>query len=150
MLTVIKKIYRFFVSDQNEGQWAGEYQMETPGTKCTGQLNPDDPIDLSKEHQLEHRALIYLMTQKTDSVLAALTRTIEQERKKLGVVDFNSSSTKSFDLTNPRLDNDVGKRSSVYDQIMPLVRQGFDSSKISHQLALPENEISMVMRLHTM
>ncbi|GAB6908871.1 hypothetical protein DESC_300050 [Desulfosarcina cetonica] len=41
--------------------------------------------EISPRHELEHRALVYLMTQKTDSILAALGQTIAQERQKLGV-----------------------------------------------------------------
>lgn len=42
-------------------------------------------------HEVEHRALMFLMAQKTDAILAALSRTIDQERQKLGAVVSNPS-----------------------------------------------------------
>ena len=42
-------------------------------------------------HEIEHRALMFLMAQKTDAILAALAKTIELERQKLGDVVSNPS-----------------------------------------------------------
>jgi len=42
-------------------------------------------------HDVEHRALVYVMVQRTDSILAALARTIEEERQKLGAIVRNPS-----------------------------------------------------------
>ncbi|BBO79814.1 hypothetical protein DSCO28_03800 [Desulfosarcina ovata subsp. sediminis] len=50
-----------------------------------------DEKKISAQHELEHRALVFLMTQKTDSVLAAISQTIEAERQKLGAFVMDPS-----------------------------------------------------------
>ena len=52
---------------------------------------------ISPRHELEHRALVYLMTQKTDSILMALGQTIAQERQKLGVFVKNPAVASAAD-----------------------------------------------------
>lgn len=149
MVTVIKHLFRFLFSGKNENIGNGGVCMPPQGSKLPGALPPDCAKVLSEQHQLEHRALIYLMTQKTDSVLAALSRTIEQERFKLGVIDSNLFEKETLDAVDPCLADDFNRQSTIYDQIMPLAHEGVDPSRIAQTLALPESEVSMVLRLQS-
>ncbi len=148
MLNICNKMLRRFTSDKG-----GRVELETSdmnlspvASKCLVDFDSDP--DISKEHELEHRALIYLMTQKTDSVLGALANTIEQERQKLGIVVRKPSKVKTVDLPPSAALDDKECCFSVYDRIMPLIDEGFTVSKIARKLELPELEISMVMRLN--
>jgi hypothetical protein len=103
-----------------------------------------------KEHALEHRALVYLMTQKTDAVLAALAKTIEEERSKLGVakiIPFSENLSNLKDSEKPKRENGT---LPVHERIMHLAEEGASISSISRKLVLPENEVSMVLRLNAM
>lgn len=102
----------------------------------------------SKNHDLEHRALMFLMAQKTDSVLAALARTIDQERQKLGVVVRNPSIDKTIDAFQGGTMPIAEDRQSPYDQIVPMARCGSAVPAIARQLQLPEAEVGMVVRLN--
>ena len=97
-------------------------------------------------HDVEHRALMFLMTQKTDALLAALARTIELERQKLGGIVRNPSMTGAADISEADTMLKPMDRSSVYDQILPMARGGAGVVDIARQLDLPEAEVSMVMR----
>ena len=101
-----------------------------------------------QDHDIEHRALIYLMTQKTDSVFAALARTIEQERQKLGVVVRNPSITPAMDAFQTDVGSIAEDSLSSYEQILPLVRDGITVATIARKLQLPEAEVSMIKRLN--
>ena len=96
----------------------------------------------------ENQALMFLMTQKTDSVLAALSRTIEQERQKLGIAVSNSSQEKAAAAC--RIDTTQAENTSRsgLDCILPMARQGMSEGAIARQLHLPETEVAMVMRFH--
>jgi len=101
-----------------------------------------------RDHDIEHRALMFLMTQKTDSVLAALARTIEQERQKLGGVVRKPSMAETIDAL-PAADLTVEtNRSSAHDRIIPMANAGVAVPAIARQLQLPEAEVCMVMRLN--
>lgn len=101
-----------------------------------------------QDHDVEHRALMFLMAQKTDSVLVALARTIEQERQKLGAVVRKPSMTVAIDDLQAASIPVATRRPSSYDQILPMVNNGMAVTTISRQLRLPEAEVSMVMRLN--
>ncbi len=101
-----------------------------------------------RDHDVEHRALMFLMAQKTDSVLVALARTIEQERQKLGAVVRKPSMTVAIDDLQAASIPVANSRPSSYDQILPMVDDGMAVTTISRQLRLPEAEVSMVMRLN--
>jgi hypothetical protein len=110
-----------------------------------------DRMDLdssSRSHMNQHRALVFLMSQKTDAVLAALANTIEQERQKLGLVVRNPSIIDTIDACDTNATDPAGTRPSSYDQILPMARQGIAPSTIARQLKLPEAEVAMVMRLN--
>ena len=99
-------------------------------------------------HDIEHRALMFLMTQKTDSVLAALARTIEQERQKLGGVVRKPSMTEAMDAFQAAAKPVATHRPSSHDQILPMAHDGIAVAKIARQLQLPEAEVCMIMRLN--
>lgn len=95
----------------------------------------------------EHRALMFVMDQKLDSVLSAIAQTIEKERQKLGVVN----ETPSIDL---EADEDLvapvklsNRLQSAYQQVGPLAKNGTSLKAIAKQLELSEAEVSLVMRL---
>lgn len=101
-----------------------------------------------RDHDIEHRALMFLMTQKTDSVLAALARTIEQERQKLGGVVRKPSTTETIDPVRAAATPISTNRQSPYDQILPMAHDGIAVPNIARNLQLPEAEVSMVMQLN--
>ncbi|BBO88281.1 hypothetical protein [Desulfosarcina ovata] len=56
--------------------------------------------ETGSQHELEHRALVFLMSQKIDTVLAALSQTIEAERQKLGAFVMNPSINEAVENLN--------------------------------------------------
>jgi hypothetical protein len=118
--------------------------------------NPDPAKRLDKEivestcrdHDIEHRALMFLMTQRTDSILAALADTIEQERQKLGGVVRKPSMTEAVDGLPSAAETVATHRSSPHDRILPMANDGVAVATIARQLQLPEAEVCMVMRLN--
>lgn len=99
------------------------------------------------DHDVEHRALMFLMNQKTEAMLAALARTIEQERQKLGGIVINPSMADPIDALQEDSTAAPDDHDPNYDQVLPMARQGMDVAAISRQLHLPEAEVSMVKRL---
>lgn len=124
--------------------------------RCIARKNPDPANRLDQEivdstcrdHDIEHRALMFLMAQKTDSVLAALAHTIEQERQKLGGVVRKPSMTEAIDALPAAAVTVATNRSSSYDRILPMANDGVAVATIARQLQLPEAEVCMVMRLN--
>lgn len=104
---------------------------------------------LHQEHDVQHQALMFLMTQKTESMLAALAQTIERERQKLGVVVRNPSMREVLDAFPPKEPSVSDSHPSAYERILPMAQTGMPVSTIARQLQLPEAEICMVMRLNT-
>ena len=101
-----------------------------------------------RDHDIEHRALMFLMTEKTDSVLAALAHTIEQERQKLVGVVRKPSMDVAMDASPAASAPVSTSHRSSYDRILLLARNGIAVATIARQLQLPETEVSMVMRLN--
>ena len=101
-----------------------------------------------RDHDLDHQALVFLMDQKTDSMLAALARTIENERKKLGMGVRKSSMTPAIDALAEIKVPSATDLPSRYNQILPLATSGLAIAKIARELHLPEAEVSMVLRLN--
>jgi hypothetical protein len=97
---------------------------------------------------IEHRALMFLMAQKTDSVLAALAQAIDQERQKLGGVVRNPSMSEALDAMQAATSSPAGNPEPNYERVIPMARNGMDATDIARQLQLPEAEVSMVMRLN--
>ena len=129
------------------GVWTIKRLIRRKRSGKTGTLPGAIANCLENDHDVEHRALMFLMNQKTEAMLAALARTIEQERQKLGGIVINPSMAEPVDalqeVATATRDND----GSNYDQILPMARQGMTVGAISRQLHLPEAEVSMVMRL---
>ncbi len=105
--------------------------------------NPCDP-----EHDIQHRALMFLMAQKTDSMLAALAGTIEQERQKLGAVVRKPSMTEALDSFQDDAVAGSDDSQNPHAQIIPMVRNGITVSTIARRLELPEAEVSLVMQMN--
>ena len=105
--------------------------------------NTPDP-----DHDIQHRALMFLMTQKTDSMLAALAGTIEQERQKLGAAVRKPSMTEALDAFQAEgvVGSDAGPE--LHSRIMPMARNGKTVSTIARRLDLPEGEVSLVMQMN--
>ena len=101
-----------------------------------------------RDHDVEHRALMFLMAQKTDSILAALARTNMQERQKLGGVVRNPSNVEAVETFQPAAVPVSTSYPSSYDQIIPMAHEGIAVATIARQLQLPEAEVCMVMRLN--
>ena len=96
---------------------------------------------------IEHRALMFLMTQKTDSVLAALARTIDEERQKLGVAVRNPTIGEPVDGINTQAYRPEAHARPDIERILPLARKGMSEAAIARRLKLPETEVQMVLRL---
>lgn len=96
----------------------------------------------------EHRVLMFLMNQKTDSMLAALSKTIEQERQKLGVVVRNPSMTEEIDTRHAPAPERADCPQTAYEQVLPLAQNGATVEGIARQLDLSEAEVSLVMQLN--
>ena len=111
------------------------------GHAWMGQVAPE------RQHDVEHRALMYLMNQKTDALLAALSRTIEQERQKLGGVVRNPSMAAVLDAYPTEANAAKAPQPSIHEQIIPLARTGMTVDAIASQLRLPQDEVAMVVRL---
>ena len=100
----------------------------------TGRMDSDIPAaeQSSMNHQdIEHRALMYLMAEKTDSLLGALAKTIEQERQKLGGVVRNPSMADSLDRLKTAAAATENGRASNYDAVGTMVQQGMDAAAIA-------------------
>ena len=108
----------------------------------------ETPHETHVQQDIEHRALMFLMTQKTDSMLAALTKTIEKERQKLGLVVRNPSMVEEIDACEETTPNISDRPQTEYEQILPLAQDGMDIATIAHRLRLSETEVSLVMRLN--
>jgi ABC-type nickel/cobalt efflux system permease component RcnA len=100
------------------------------------------------QHDIEHRALMYLMNQKTDALLAALSRTIEQERQKLGGIVRNPSMAVALDAFQTQAVSKQALQPSIHEQIAPLARTGMTVDAIASHLRLPQDEVAMVVRLN--
>ena len=107
----------------------------------------DAPIHADAMQDSEHRALMFLMNQKTDSMLAALAKTIEQERQKLGVVVRKPSIPIEIDTHHEKAAIPSEGSQRAYDQVLPLASAGTPIETIARQLDLSEAEVSLVVRL---
>ena len=104
----------------------------------------------------EHRALMFVMDQKLDSVLSAMLHTIEKERQKLGaankkasIEDEKPSMEMDADVESARIASiNLSERlQNAYKQVLPLAKSGTSLKAIAKQLELSEAEVSLVMRL---
>ena len=111
------------------------------------EYGPDatNPADMMQDTQ--HRVLMFLMNQKTDSILAALAKTIEQERQKLGVIVRNPSMTEGIDDSDPLTPEISDRPQTAYQNILPLAQNETPVEEIARQLELSEAEVSLVMRI---
>jgi hypothetical protein len=130
------------------GFWIIKRVFARKSTESANRLDNVIVNSSCRDHDIEHRALMFLMTQKTDSVLAALTRTIEEERQKLGGIVRKPSMTEAIDAFQAAAIPVATNRPSAYDQILPMSNEGVAVANIARQLQLPESEVSMVMRLN--
>jgi hypothetical protein len=111
-------------------------------------FSPDGPQQTTVQRDIENRALMFLMSQKTDSMLAALSKTIEQERQKLGVVVRNPSMAEEIDACEEPMPDISDRPPTDYEQILPMAQNGMNTSTIAGRLRLSEAEVSLVMRLN--
>jgi hypothetical protein len=116
--------------------------------KVYQEFSPDGPQPTIVQRDIENRALMFLMSQKTDSMLAALSKTIEQERQKLGVVVRNPSMTEGIDACEEPMPDISDRPPTDYEQILQMAQNGMNTSTIAGRLRLSEAEVSLVMRLN--
>jgi hypothetical protein len=109
---------------------------------------PDDADAAGRDHDPDHRALMLLMTQKTDSVLAALARTIEAERQKLGIVVRKPSTGETIEASQAPEVHGCENGPPPHDRILPMAGSGVGVAAIARQLRLPEAEVAAVVRLN--
>lgn len=128
--------------------WIVKILRGRKNTHLAAELNNAYFNSAGRDHDMEHRALMFLMAQKTDSVLAALALTIEQERQKLGVVVRNPSMTAAMDAFQSQAMPTAENRQSRYERIVPMAHSGMEATHIARQLQLPEAEVSLVLRLN--
>lgn len=121
------------------------YRRHAGRVKCVDRLVSEDA---QSDHDIQHRALMFLMTQKTDTILAALARTITQERQKLGTIVRNPSMTEAVNAYAAAAISGADDRQTPYDRILPMAQNGIAVERIARQLQLPEAEVSLVMRVN--
>ncbi|MFO7716041.1 hypothetical protein [Desulfosarcina sp.] len=120
------------------------YRRHADRVNCVGRLVSEDA---QSDHDIQHRALMFLMAQKTDTILAALARTITQERQKLGTIVRNPSIAEAVDAYPAEAISGADDRQTPYDRILPMAQNGIAVERIARQLQLPEAEVSLVMRV---
>jgi hypothetical protein len=130
------------------GFWIVKRCIARKSPEPANRLNNAMVNDFPRDQDVEHQELMFLMSQKTDSVLAALARTIEQERQKLGGFVRKPSMTEAIDAFQAAAVPAATHRPPSYDQILPLAQNGMAVATIAHQLQLPKEEVSMIMRLN--
>ena len=148
MLQASYEIWGITVTALLIGVWIVKRGMARKNPDPANRLDQENVDSTCRDHDIEHRALMFLMTQKTDSVLAALAHTIEQERQKLGGVVRKPSMTEAIDALPEATATVATNRVSCYDRIVPMANGGVAVATIARQLQLPEAEVCMVMRLN--
>ena len=114
------------------------------GNALLNGLSADRELNL---HELEHRALMFLVNQKMDAVLAAMGHTIDEERQKLGAAVMNPSSEDDAPMpaaATPEREN----ATPPYARAVAMHREGLSVAVIARQLQLPEAEVALVTRLN--
>ncbi|MBR9985562.1 MAG: hypothetical protein KFF68_06595 [Desulfosarcina sp.] len=130
------------------GFWIIKRCFSGKSPKTASELDRATFNTTGQDHDVEHRALMFLMAQKTDSILAALAQTIMQERQKLGGVVRNPSNVEAVETFQPAALPVSTSDQSSHDQILPMAHEGIAVATIARQLQLPEAEVCMVMRLN--
>ena len=114
------------------------------GNALLNGLSGDRELNL---HELEHRALMFLVNQKMDAVLAAMGRTIDEERQKLGAAVMNPSGEDAAPM--PATAAAVKETATPpYARAVTMHREGLSVAVIARQLQLPEAEVALVTRLN--
>jgi hypothetical protein len=129
------------------GCWGGHRLRKRRRIVPNGDHPADTKNSLPSGDDIEHRVLMYLMAQKTESILAALANTIDQERQKLGGIVRNPSVDAAGSGLRIGPTQVAAKSPSGDMEIFTLARQGRDVSGIARRLELCEDEVRMVMRL---
>ncbi len=96
---------------------------------------------------LEHRALMFVVDQKLDSILGSLARTIDKERQNLGVVVRKPSACEDVEAEPTAPVKLSDRLQTAYEQVLPLAENGTSIKTIARRLDLSEAEVSLVMRL---
>ncbi len=102
----------------------------------------------SHVREIDPRAVMVMVTRKTDSLLAALARTIEQERQKLGIAVRDPSIIAALDPIWATAPPSGGGRRADVERIVVMAREGVPVATIARRLQLPEAKVALVMRLN--
>lgn len=148
MLVTHYEIWAVAIAALLIGSWIinGFLRRQRAARRCA---SPHEGLDaLGRQHDIEHRALMFLMDQKTDSVLAALAKTIQKERQKLGTDVRKPSMNEAIDAIQVEMPPVFDPERSAYDQVLPLAHNGLSVAAIARQLQLPEAEVGMVIRVN--
>jgi hypothetical protein len=130
------------------GWWIHKSIGDLKNALAQAASTPGEAEPLGRDHDAQHQALLYLMTRKTDSVLAALAQTIETERQKLGMV-VRKPSTDAVSDTSPAPAPTVSEDSpSPHERILPMAGSGVSVAAIARQLQLSEAEVATMVRLN--
>ena len=100
-----------------------------------------------QEQVAQHEALMKLMNQGTDCLLASLARSIELERQKLGTVVRNPSTAESGGPFTLQAEPAAEETPTAYERILPLAGDGLDAPGIARRLNLSEAEVALVMQM---
>jgi hypothetical protein len=104
-----------------------------------------------REVTADQRNLAEQLTRQTDSILAALARTIELERQRIGMPGVGhpkdgdhqdrcgDAMALSFPPDHPQ---------PIFGRIRPLLEKGCGVQRIARELHLPEAEVDMAINLH--
>lgn len=104
--------------------------------------------DSPPNHDIEHQAIVFLMNQKFEAMLAALSRTIDAERRKLGPIVRKPSMASAIERFNHSSATVCNPERWPYEQILPMADKGRSVSAIARQLNLSEAEVATVVRLN--
>ncbi len=105
-----------------------------------------EPASLDAQLKKDREALMNLMNHKTDSMLAALAVTIEQERQKLGVIVRNPSINEEIDARRVPVPKLSERPVIDHERILSLAQKGTAIPVIARQMKLSEAEVSLIMR----
>jgi hypothetical protein len=129
------------------GLWTVRWIRRRGSVAQEAVVDQGTPPSVPQPNEMPTQDLTEMMKQQTDSMLAALARTIDQERQKLGMIVRNPSIDAAIEPAPvpeaPVSDTNRGP----YERVVPMAGDGVDIQTIARRLNMSESEVSMVLRL---
>ncbi|MGA6924404.1 MAG: hypothetical protein WBY88_01915 [Desulfosarcina sp.] len=130
------------------GYWTLKRSLLRSGREPSREPSDDRSSGSPPNHDIEHQAIVFLMNQKFEAMLAALSRTIDAERRKLGPIVRKPSIASAIERFNHSSATGCNPERRPYEQILPMAENGRSVSAIARQLKLSEAEVATVVRLN--